>query len=151
MHPPGDGPRPPDAPRDPWYAKGLRFACQPDCGKCCTRHGEYDYVYLENDDVARLAAHFEMPIRAFRARYTRKDDGHTILRMAGPACPFLEGSACTVYRARPTQCATFPFWPEHLAHPARWEELRSFCPGIGEGTLVPLHVIEEHLRSRTEP
>jgi hypothetical protein len=55
-----------NAKRRPWYAEGLRFACQPDCGKCCTRHGTYGYVYLEPDDVSRLAAHFDLSIEAFR-------------------------------------------------------------------------------------
>ena len=135
----------------PWYAEGLRFACRPDCGRCCTRHGEYDYVYLERDDVARLAAHFEMPVAQFRKLRTRRDDGHTILRMNGPACPFLEGSRCSVYDARPAQCRTFPFWPENLKTRARWEELADFCPGVGAGDTLPLHVIREQMGSRSKP
>ena len=137
--------------RRPWYAAGLRFACRPDCGRCCTRHGEYGYVYLDRGDVRRLAAHFELDVKAFRSRFTKRDDGHTVLTMDGPACPFLDGSRCTVYGARPSQCRTFPFWPENLRTPARWEELATFCPGIGEGEIVPLHVIREELRSRPEP
>ena len=134
--------------RHPWYAEGVRFTCRPDCGKCCTRHGDYDYVYLEPSDVRRLAAHFELPVPEFRARYTKKDDGHTVLRMDGPACPFLEGSRCSVYGARPAQCGTFPFWPENMKSRAAWDELAGFCPGVGEGELVALHVIREQLRSR---
>jgi Fe-S-cluster containining protein len=136
------------AKRAPWYAEGLRFACQPDCGKCCTRHGEYDYVYLEKDDVHRLAAHFEMTVRAFRAKWTKKDGGHTILRMDGPDCPFLDGTRCTVYGARPAQCGTFPFWPENVKTQASWNELATFCPGVGQGDFIPLHVIREQLRGR---
>jgi hypothetical protein len=135
--------------RPSWYADGLRFACQPDCGKCCTRHGTYDYVYLERADVARLAAHFQMSVRTFRARWTQKDDGHTILKMDGPACPFLDGTRCTVYEARPSQCGSFPFWPENLLSRASWDELSGFCPGVGRGDFVPLEVILEHLRERT--
>ena len=137
--------------RRPWYADGLRFACRPDCGRCCTRHGEYGYVYLDDEDVRRLAAHFDQDVATFRAAWTARDDGHTILRMDGPACPFLEGSRCGVYGARPSQCRTFPFWPENLRTAARWEELATFCPGIGEGQIVPLHVIREQLRSRPVP
>jgi Fe-S-cluster containining protein len=134
--------------RRPWYAEGVRFSCRPDCGKCCTRHGDYDYVYLEPGDVRRLAAHFDMTVRAFRAKWTKKDDGHTVLRMDGPACPFLEGTRCSVYGARPSQCGSFPFWPENLESRGAWDGLAEFCPGVGEGELVPLHVIREQLRSR---
>ena len=131
--------------RRPWYAEGLRFSCRPDCGKCCTRHGEYDYVYLARDDVRRLAAHFALSPTAFRSRWTKKDDGHTVLKMDGPACPFLEGSRCGVYEARPAQCRTFPFWPENLASAGAWEELGTFCPGVGQGGLIPLQSIREQL------
>ena len=41
--------------RKPWYASGLRFSCLPECGKCCTNHEDYAYVYLEGDDLDRLA------------------------------------------------------------------------------------------------
>jgi Fe-S-cluster containining protein len=136
------------AARQPWYAEGVRFACQPDCGKCCTRHGEYDYVYLEGDDVERLAAHLALPVREFRARWTKKDDGHTILKMDGPACPFLSGTRCSVYAARPGQCGSFPFWRENLKTRASWDELGTFCPGVGAGELIPVALLREHLRGR---
>jgi len=139
---PKEGSRNESAGRVPWYAEGVRFACQPDCGKCCTRHGEYDYVYLEREDVARLAAHFELPVKVFRERWTKKDDGHVVLRMDGPACPFLDGSRCTVYTARPRQCGSFPFWPENLKDRASWDELATFCPGVGQGDFIPLETIE---------
>jgi len=145
-----DGTARPKAPRRPWYAEGLRFECRPDCGRCCTRHDDYAYVYLERDDVARLAAHFEMTPPEFAARWTSKDDGHTILRMDEAACPFLDGTRCTVYGARPSQCASFPFWPDNLRTRARWEALGSFCPGIGAGTTVPLHVIRDRVAGKRE-
>ena len=138
----------PSAGRRPWYSDGLRFACRPDCGRCCTRHADYGYVYLDRSDVARLAAHFQTTVKDFRARWTRKDDGHTVLKMDEAACPFLDGTRCTVYGARPGQCGSFPFWPENLRNPARWEALAEFCPGIGEGNIVPLHVIREQVSAK---
>ena len=143
-----DGARNDSAKRLPWYTEGVRFACQPDCGKCCTRHGEYDYVYLEREDVARLASHLEMTVKSFRAQWTKKDDGHTVLRMDGPACPFLDGARCTVYEARPRQCGSFPFWPENLKNREGWEELGTFCPGVGKGDFIPLETIRLQLRGR---
>jgi len=133
----------------PWYDGGLRFECQPDCGRCCTRHDDYSYVYLEGDDVARLAAHLGLTRSEFRKRWTRRDDGYTVLKIDGPACPFLDGARCGVYEARPVQCSTFPFWRENVRTRARWEAVGAFCPGVGRGDFVPVESIRAQARART--
>jgi Fe-S-cluster containining protein len=134
--------------RAPWYADGLRFACQPDCGRCCSRHDDYAFVYLSDADATALAAHLELSEEAFRERWTQVDDGDLVLRMGEEACPFLDGMRCTVYPARPTQCRTFPFWKENVKRRSDWEKLRSFCPGIGQGPVVPLLQIRERVAER---
>lgn len=136
--------------RAPWYANGLPFACQPDCGRCCSRHDDYSYLYLQAEDVPRLAAQLEMTPSAFRRRFTAVEDGYLILRMDGPDCPFLEGKRCGVYEGRPTQCRTFPFWRETLRTPKAWNDLRSFCPGIGQGDVHSLITIRERLVERRD-
>jgi len=70
--------------------------------------------------------------------------------MNGRSCPFLEGTLCSVYEARPLQCRTFPFWPELLETEARWRRLARFCPGIGRGELVSLRAIRERLGALEE-
>ena len=142
--PGGDGGRKPDG-KLPWYSEGVRFECQPDCGKCCTRHGDYDYVYLEGEDLSRLAGHLGLSHAEFRSRLTQREDGHTFLRMDGPECPFLQGKRCGVYEARPSQCSTFPFWPDNLRDLGAWEALADFCPGIGNGPIQPMAAIERQL------
>ena len=130
----------------PWYSKGLRFECQR-TGNCCTSHGEYAYVYLAAGDVAAMSAELGLTEPAFLERYCAKDDSYTILRMDAPRCPFLtEENTCAVYRARPKQCATWPFWHENLEQ-ARWEgPIRERCEGIGKGRLHPPEEIERIVR-----
>jgi hypothetical protein len=132
-------------PRDPWYTEGLRFECQPGCANCCVNHGDYAYVYLEPGDAERLAEHLRLTRAAFLRRHTERDGEHRVLRMDQPACPFLDGTRCTVYAARPTQCRTFPFWPSNLGSPGAWRRLRGFCPGIDRGDVHPLRVIRRRM------
>ena len=134
--------------RKPWYAEGLQFECQPDCGACCTNHDDYAYVYLEGDDLERLADLLKLTPEECAERYTMQDDGYTVLRMDEPECPFLEGSSCGIYLARPAQCSTFPFWKENLKSPRAWRRVCEFCPGIDKGEAHPLVVIQNHLSSR---
>jgi Fe-S-cluster containining protein len=133
-----------------WYAEGLRFTCRPDCGRCCSRHDDYAYLYLQDDDVAPLAAALGLDEEAFLSRFTAHDDGDLVLRMDGPACPFLDGTRCSVYRGRPTQCRTFPFWKETLRTRKTWQDLREFCPGIDEGEVHSLVTIRSRVAERKD-
>jgi len=47
-------------------------------------------------------------------------------------CIFLSSSSntCSVYRARPTQCRTFPYWPSIMASEDDWKLAASKCEGI---------------------
>jgi len=98
--------------------------------------GGYGYVYLTLADRRRLARHFGLATGVFTRRYCVRTDGHWHLRDFTDQCPFLEGRRCGVYEARPEQCRTWPFWPEHMS-PRAWDrEVASFCPGVGKGPLV---------------
>ena len=130
----------------PWYSKGLRFSCT-QCGNCCRNHGEYAFVYLAARDVTAIAGHLGLPESLFLKRYCREVDGWITLRMDLPACPFLEeDNRCGIYPVRPKQCATWPFWEENLER-ATWDgPVKTCCPGIGAGTLVPAEQVERIAR-----
>ena len=124
---------------NPWYRDGLRFTCT-QCGDCCRSHGEYRWVFLDVDDVKRLAAHHGLPNAQFLGQYCDRDEdglGHT-LKWPDQACVFLKESGCSVYEARPQQCRTWPFWPENLRKETWDNEIVPFCPGAGEGKLFTL-------------
>lgn len=121
--------------RKAWWHDGVRFACQ-GSGKCCVNHGAEGRVYLTLADRRRLAAELGVPTRTFTRQYCRKEDDQFLIDDPGPGCRFLDGRRCSVYDARPTQCRTWPFWPENMP-PRRWARVEAFCPGVGSGTVIP--------------
>jgi len=93
-------------------------------------------VYLSLEDRRRFAKFFRVTTAQFTRKYCGKNDGWFYLKDSEGDCRFLDGKRCKVYKARPTQCRTWPFWPEHMNARAWQREVVSFCPGIGKGKLV---------------
>lgn len=125
-----------------WYREGLRFKCT-GCGKCCT--GKPGYVWLQEEDIARLAKRFRLSIEDFLRKYARRVNSRYSLTEKGTSydCVFLkEGKLCAVYEDRPKQCKTFPFWKENLTSPQAWEEAKTSCEGIDHKE-APLYKVEE--------
>ena len=132
-----------------FYQDGLRFECQ-GSGRCCLTRGKYAYVYVTDADRQRLADHFGLPIEAFTRQYCEQTDGHYHLRDPGRDCLFLDGHLCGVHAARPTQCRTWPFWP-NLMNRVAWEtEVAAYCPGVGKGRLYTAQEIDDILWGKSE-
>ena len=127
---------------DEFYKDGLRFACQPNCGACCSQQGE---VFVSGPEIHRLATFLRLSQPEFRKRYLRKVHGkHALTDQVSGACIFLSPDLkCTVYEARPDQCRTYPFWPQILRDKLSWEWESLKCPGIGKGEIVPLIQIKK--------
>lgn len=127
-----------------FYENGLKFECQ-GSGKCCTSHGEYGFVFLTLEDRQRMARHLQITTLQFTRRYCTRTQGYFHLREnpANPDCMFLKSKRCSIYAARPTQCRTWPFWPEVLNAKTWSKEVESFCPGVGKGKLHSSATIEK--------
>src|ERR1019366_3772876 len=67
-------------------------------------------VKVSERDVERLSGYLRIAPAAFLAEYTTESDDHaTIPRPPEEAgCVVLDGTACTVYDARPDICQPFP-------------------------------------------
>lgn len=134
-----------------WWKDGIQFECQ-GSGKCCSSHGEYGYVYMTKDDRKRMAEHLNLNTKEFTNKFCRKTDGHHHLKLMkdSEACLFLEGKQCSVYEGRPTQCRTWPFWPEVMDAKVWNKEVASFCPGVGKGKEYSKAEIKAQLQLQTD-
>ncbi len=131
----------------PWWADGVRFECQ-QSGRCCVSRGQYGFVYLTRADRRRLAAHLGMSVRELLKTWCVREEGPVRLKDAPDQarCIFLDGVRCGVYEGRPTQCRTWPFWPEVMKAKAWAAEVAAFCPGVGKGPLIPADEIAARLK-----
>jgi hypothetical protein len=132
---------------DPFYAGGLRFECRR-CSRCC-RH-EPGYVFLNQDDLERLAAGLALPAAEVLSRFCRQVRVGAFRRVSLREtvqydCVLWGPDGCRVYAHRPLQCRSFPFWAANLGSPEDWERLRSVCPGVGSGALHSAEQIREWL------
>ena len=125
--------------------KDLRFQCQPGCIRCCDQKG---FVYLGTTDIPRIAAYLGMTEAAFEHRYVYRTKNYARLRTPPGKlqCHFLTAQGCSIHSVKPTQCRTFPFWPEIVESQSEWHKAASWCPGIGEGDLIQIDLIESAAR-----
>jgi Fe-S-cluster containining protein len=115
---------------------GFRFACVAACTNCCNQKG---FVYLTPQDLRLAAAFLGLTRSEFERKYVYRTK--TLLRLRKPRssqCHFLRSEGCAIHPAKPTQCRTFPFWPELVGSREAWAEAAGYCPGIGSGPLVTI-------------
>jgi uncharacterized protein len=132
---------------EPWYKDGLHFKCT-GCGKCCT--GSPGFVWLTEDDIEKLCGHFNLSKADFLEKYARKVNKKYSLKEDDKTydCVFLkEGKYCQVYKDRPIQCKTYPYWLENLHSKKDWDNKAKFCEGINhkDAELVSYDDIKKQL------
>jgi uncharacterized protein len=136
-----------------WIKRGLRFECQPDCGKCCTSVREGS-VFLEPPDIESLARKLQVSEHELVEKYTTREEGSELelAKNAAGDCVFLVDRACSVQDAKPFQCRAYPFLPQDgftpVESPFTWRYEKKFCPGIGKGPLYPKKTIVAISRGR---
>ena len=128
---------------------GLRFECQPDCGACCTRHGDYAYIYLHRGRLARAWPRRPRSVpRPTSGALTRASTTATrVLRMDEPACPFLDGTRCSVYAARP---GAVPHVPLLEREPALAAGAGASWAASAPGSIAGASIPARHPRPRAE-
>lgn len=138
----------------------MKFKCLDLCGgKCCTGKwdGKSSFIFLTEEDRNRLKERLGQHILEFAelgsfesTRFARDKSIQWYLRDSQESCRFLKNGKCSVYEDRPTQCRTFPFWPENI-DPKSWKKLSEFCPGIDQGEHIQVKaVMTEQIQADVE-
>ncbi len=140
-----------DQPTPLWYDKGLNFSCVPGCRRCCG--GSPGYVWVTDEEIAGIAQLMQLSLEAFERLYVRTINRGFEIRKSlkeqrNYDCILLDEKGCSVYAARPSQCRTYPFWPELLDTEADWESEKNRCPGLGNGELHPAPKLVEILNTQ---
>lgn len=136
---------------DSFYKNGLRFTCQDGCRYCCAV--EPGFVFLSKDDITKLADHLKLSAKEFVLTYCREVPFGNISyislkELKNHDCVFLGDIGCKVYKARPIQCVTYPFWSTIIASEQNWIDEKQSCPGIDVGTLYTEKEIDAFLKMR---
>ncbi len=99
-----------------------------------------------------MAKSLSLPLRDYTRVHCDRTDGYWHLKddKSSPNCRFLVGTKCSVYEGRPTQCRTWPFWPEVMGAKGWAREVAAFCPGVGKGPLIAPEEIAERKRQQLE-
>ena len=125
-----------------WYADGLAFECRR-CGECC--RGVPGNVWVNPAEILTLAKHYRLSEETFRERFTKLHlwRGIRLIEQVNHDCIFFDAfRGCVVYRLRPRQCHSWPFWRRVLRTPESWAAAAKSCPGMGRGRLYDLEEIE---------
>ncbi len=141
----------------PWYIGGLHFECM-QCGRCCSGPGE-GYIWVTKPEIQIIADFLKISVGRLRQEYLKRVGLRTtIIEHPGTKdCIFLnhglrglhgEQKRCMIYSVRPSQCRTWPFWPENLTNPDAWNKAAQKCHGINHGRLYTHDEIEKIKRNK---
>lgn len=136
--------------KSPWYSEGLRFECT-GCGECCT--GAPGHVWVSRKEIKEIAEFLHFSKEEFTERFLRRVGARFSLIELPKTfdCIFLKNKKCTIYSVRPTQCRTFPWWPQLLKSREDWEEAAHYCEGITcQAPVVPPEKISEQATLQSE-
>lgn len=136
----------------PWYRGGLAFQCT-ECGQCCSGP-KSGFVWVDDAEIQRLANDVGMAdTDAFERKFIRRvGNRKSLVEYSDGDCIFLDPQTrrCGVYKARPSQCRTWPFWPANLSSPSAWGRVAQSCPGCNQGRVYSLQEIGLLARSQSQ-
>lgn len=105
----------------------IQFTCL-QCGECC----KVGFIYLKKGEAEKIASHLNLSLREFKKQHTRYLflQGRVMKWDDNSACPFIKDNKCGIYEARPSQCATWPYWTRLEQSEYELNRAKEYCKGI---------------------
>jgi hypothetical protein len=133
-----------------FYNDGLRFQCQK-CSNCCRKAP--GYVFLNRKDLRNISIAIKKQQIYIIKEYCRIVDISGFKRLSlreksNFDCIFWENDGCKIYKKRPLQCKSYPFWAHNLESIQTWNNLKHECPGIDKGKKLSKKVIDHWINYR---
>ena len=98
-----------------------------------------------------LADRFGLSKEDFEAKFVREiGTRKSLSEYINGDCVFYDRfhTNCKIYRDRPVQCRTWPFWDCNLKDEAAWENASRGCKGCNRGKLYTVEEIEARKNER---
>ena len=92
-----------------FWKNGIQFDCH-QCGNCCTFEG--GAIYASEEEFIKIANHLNISEEDFYKQYTFDINNLVSIKSHSDGPCFFYKNGCSIYDVRPTQCRTYPFWPE---------------------------------------
>lgn len=99
------------------------------CGVCCYGEGG---IFVDKDEVEKIAAFLKISARSFVARFCDERNGRFSIRVgADKYCIFYQKEeSCLIHPVKPRPCTLWPYYPAILKEAGNWELAKDACPGI---------------------
>ena len=100
-------------------------------GKCCA--GKNGYINVSKNEIFKILALLKLSVNDFGIKYLFKHSYKYSIKEVQNKGSYesifydRENSACKIYKERPSECITFPFWDYFKTHV---DESKEEYPGI---------------------
>lgn len=114
---------------EPSSPETYRFGCTC-CGDCCRAPGVVELSIDELDALGRFLGQGSTELlQSLPIQWSPK--ARLFELAADNGCPLLESDGrCSVEPVKPSQCRSYPFWPELTRAAATWRKEGKRCEGI---------------------
>lgn len=118
-----------------YIPENFSFSCQ-NCGSCC--RGEEGLVLLFEPDIKKILKNLKISFETFKQNFTKNYFTFLSLKEKdNKDCIFWEENenfkGCKIYRFKPYQCDSFPFWISVFLSKNSFENYKKKCPGFFKG------------------